>query len=261
MPDEAKVTRSRSAASAIRRLTALLPLLVVVVISASAAWAAGAPDPDWRSDEPAGQETPGSDQEGSSSSESSNDQSGQSGAENSDDEPSGDQSADSGDQGSEDQSSPDGSDEPPADGSDEPPADGGGETPVATEQPASGEPTLEPPTKRERRVPDHYIVVYKDSVRNVDSETRHHEEVEGFKSRLRYKRALKGFAAKLSGPQVAKLQADPDVAFVTPDAKVRATDSVSLASGEPLPPTGVRRIEAASSTAAHEASDVGVAVI
>src|SRR5215211_5714207 len=96
MPDEAKVTRSRSAASAIRRLTALLPLLVVVVISASAAWAAGAPDPDRRSDEPEGQETPGSDQEGSSSSESSNDQSGQSGAENSDDKPSGDQSADSG---------------------------------------------------------------------------------------------------------------------------------------------------------------------
>ncbi|MFL5820260.1 MAG: Ig-like domain-containing protein [Solirubrobacteraceae bacterium] len=245
----------------IRRVIALLPVLAMVVISVSAAWAAGAPDPDRQSGQPAGQEAAGSDPPASAGAESSGDQSGQDAGNQGGDQSDGDQPPNSGDNGSSDQPPADGTGQTPPDGSGQTPPDGTGEKTVSTDEPAPAEPTLPPPTKRERRVPDHYIVVYKDSVGDPAAETRKHEKAEGFKSDLRYTKAIKGFAAKLSGPQVAKLQADPEVAFVTPDAKVKATDSVPLASGEPLPPTGVRRIQAASSTSAHEASDVGVAVI
>jgi subtilisin family serine protease len=106
-----------------------------------------------------------------------------------------------------------------------------------------------------------YIVVFKDSVSSVNRETDAQERRGGFTSRYRYGHALKGFAAALTPQQVRQLQADPSVAQVVPDREVRALGSVPLAPNEPTPPTGVRRIEAASTTTARQASTANVAVI
>jgi len=72
---------------------------------------------------------------------------------------------------------------------------------------------------------------------------------------------LKGFSAKLSASQLRALEADPEIAFVSADRTVHAVGSAPLAFGEPLPPTGVRRIEAATATTARESSTAAVAVI
>jgi len=108
-------------------------------------------------------------------------------------------------------------------------------------------------------VPGRYIVVYKSSVASPGQATAKRERAEGFRARLEYSRAIKGFAATLSPGQVKKLEADPAVDYVAADRYVRA--EATLAGGEPLPPTGVRRIEAGSSTDVHGASSAGVAVI
>ena len=110
------------------------------------------------------------------------------------------------------------------------------------------------------RVHGRYIVVYERSVDRPFEETERLERAQDFESRLRYRRALKGFSARLTAKQVRELRSDPDVAFVTPDRRVEAVSSVALAPGEGVP-TGVKRIQAASSIGAHEASSVNVAVI
>jgi subtilisin len=104
-----------------------------------------------------------------------------------------------------------------------------------------------------------YIVVYRDGV-DVDKKTDEHERRDGFASDFRYRHALNGFAARLSGPQVARLSADADVTAVVPDRHVEALGTVALASGDSAP-TGVRRIESATATTVHQASDAAVAVI
>jgi subtilisin len=109
-------------------------------------------------------------------------------------------------------------------------------------------------------VPSSYIVVLKDSAGDPAPATAKLERKNGFQAKLRYRHALKGFAAKLSARQARALEADPAVAFVAADRRVEAT-FVPLAPGEPTPPTGIRRIEAATKTGALEASNVNVAVI
>jgi subtilisin len=106
-----------------------------------------------------------------------------------------------------------------------------------------------------------YIVVYEDSVPSVNRETDQQERRGGFRSRFRYGHALKGFAASLTAQQVEQLRADPAVADVVPDRPVQALGFVPLAGGEPTPPTGVRRIDAATATTARQASSANVAVI
>ena len=108
---------------------------------------------------------------------------------------------------------------------------------------------------------DTYIVAFKASVASVDNKTDRHERDGRFRSRFRFRHALKGFTAKLTPSQVRRLQSDPEVASVTPDRPVKALGAVPLAPGEPTPPTGVRRVEAASTTTARQASSVNVAVI
>jgi subtilisin len=118
---------------------------------------------------------------------------------------------------------------------------------AGTASPSQGE-----EQRSDDRIPGRYIVVYRDSVESVNSATERRERS------FRYRSALKGFAARLSGSQVERLRDDPAVAFVSADRVVRA--SADLVSGDSAP-TGVRRIEAASSTAVRGASAVGVAVI
>jgi subtilisin len=106
-----------------------------------------------------------------------------------------------------------------------------------------------------------YIVVYEDSIGSVTAETNTRERRVGFESKLRYRHAVKGFAAKLSPRQVQELRRDPEVDFVSRDRTLEATADVPLAPGEPTPPTGIRRILSASDTTAREQSGTNVAVI
>ncbi len=110
------------------------------------------------------------------------------------------------------------------------------------------------------RVPGRYIVVYRSSVTDVTGKTARLERARGFRSEHRYGRALKGFSARLSDAQVRALRADPEVAFVSPDRPLRAVDTFPLVAGDSAP-TGVRRIEAATTAATHGPSNVNVAVI
>ena len=64
----------------------------------------------------------------------------------------------------------------------------------------------------------------------------------------------------MSSAQLARLAADPDVAFVSPDATVEAVGTVPVVPGDTVP-SGVRRIEAGTATSVHQASNVNVAVI
>ena len=116
-----------------------------------------------------------------------------------------------------------------------------------------------PARPREAVVPDHYIVTYNRSAESPSQETAARERRQGFEAEFVYRRAIEGFSAKLSRAQVDRLEADPEVATVTPDRKVKA--QAALASGEPTPPTGVRRIGAATTSSVREASGANVAVI
>ena len=124
---------------------------------------------------------------------------------------------------------------------------------------------LAPPSASAARpgdpIPGQYIVVYERSVDDAGAATQRREDAQGFRARNRYSRAFKGFAGRLSDRQVERLSADPAVAAVVPDRVVRAAGSVPLRSGESTPPTGVRRIGAASATTARQASAATVAVL
>jgi subtilisin len=108
------------------------------------------------------------------------------------------------------------------------------------------------------RLSDRYIVVFRGSVADVQGETDQRERRHGFRARFLYRRAVKGFSAKLSRPQVERLESDPEVAFVSPDRKVRAV--AALAPGDSAP-TGVSRIGAASGTEVRSPSGSNVAVL
>jgi subtilisin len=118
----------------------------------------------------------------------------------------------------------------------------------------------QPPTRAPEVIEGRYIVVYERSTSSPAEKTERLERAKGFTSRLRYGRALKGFAARLSPKQVSELRAVPEVAFVTPDRPVRALADVPLAAGDSTP-TGVRRLAAGSASTAREASTANVAVI
>jgi subtilisin len=109
---------------------------------------------------------------------------------------------------------------------------------------------------------DAWIVVYdRAAVDSVDRETDARERARGFHSRLRFRRAIEGFAARLTDAQVRALRADPDVEAVVRDRPVRAVAAQPPASGEPLSPTGVRRIGLGTAAWVREASTVNVAVV
>jgi subtilisin family serine protease len=114
---------------------------------------------------------------------------------------------------------------------------------------------------RDSHVPGSYIVVYRPSLESVGRKTDQLEREVGFSDELRYRHALEGFSAELSPQEARQLEAEPAVVSVEPDRLVQASASVPLASGEPTPPAGVRRIGAASSSTVREASSANVAVI
>jgi subtilisin len=107
--------------------------------------------------------------------------------------------------------------------------------------------------------PAGYIVVYHDRV-DVLAKTAELERAHGIKTDYLYEHALHGFAAQLSDVQLARVRADPSVAFVAIDRPVKAIGLVPLQPGDTAP-SGVRRIGAATTTTASPASGVNVAVI
>lgn len=104
-----------------------------------------------------------------------------------------------------------------------------------------------------------YIVVFRDFV-DVGFETDALERIAGFRSEFRYGSALKGFAARLSAFQVSVLQLNPLIAFISADREVQAIGTVPV-TGTDVVPTGVRRVDAGTTTTAQQASTVAIAVI
>jgi subtilisin len=107
--------------------------------------------------------------------------------------------------------------------------------------------------------PKSYIVVFRSGIAS-NAKTDDVERRIGFASDFRYASALQGFAARLNSVQLARLRADPDVAFVSADRVLRAIGNVPIAAGDSAPP-GIQRIGAATSTSVREASTANVAVI
>jgi subtilisin family serine protease len=111
-----------------------------------------------------------------------------------------------------------------------------------------------------------WIVVYEHEVDSVDRATDARERRRGFRSRLRFRRAVEGFSARLTADQVRELRADPAVEAVVPDRPLHALAAQRYAPGEPLAPTGVRRLGLAAPSSesngwVQQAADVGVAVV
>ncbi len=107
-------------------------------------------------------------------------------------------------------------------------------------------------------VPGRYVVVFNLPVADLDAEIDGLEQRVGFDAALRYRRALTGFAAALTDAQAAALRQLGGLVTVLPDRRVAA--SAAVAAGEAVP-TGVRRVEAASTTSARGPSTARVAVI
>jgi subtilisin len=106
-------------------------------------------------------------------------------------------------------------------------------------------------------VPDQYIVVFKDTVSDAATKARGLAAQHGLTLQHTYNHALKGFSAVIPSARLARLQADPDVAYIAPDQIVTIAAQTL--------PTGINRIDGErSSTVSGDGSgsvDVDVAVI
>jgi subtilisin len=105
---------------------------------------------------------------------------------------------------------------------------------------------------------DQYIVTFKDTVGDAEGLARALAAQHGLRLHYIYRHALKGFAARIPVPALARLQANPHVASVVADT------IVSLAAQ--TVPTGVDRLDAETSPTAKingvdERVDVDIAVI
>ena len=113
---------------------------------------------------------------------------------------------------------------------------------------------------RTPKLDDAYIVMLDDSAGDTDTATHELERKRGFRARLRFRRAVRGFAAHLTEEQAARLRDDPAVASVTPDRPFHALGEVALSPGETAP-SGVLRMGVAAAGLAREASSANVAVL
>jgi subtilisin family serine protease len=105
-----------------------------------------------------------------------------------------------------------------------------------------------------------YVVVLRDGTPNPTAVSARLEHQSNIHASRRFGFVLPGFAASLDDAQLQALQADPAVAYVTPDIPMLADGMTATAPKEIVPP-GVRRIGAATGPLVHSASGTGVAVI
>src|SRR5215212_7633726 len=86
-----------------------------------------------------------------------------------------------------------------------------------------------------------YVVVLRSGATSAQTV----ERSAGVSAQHRYGAALNGFSARLSGSELARVKARPEVAYVVPDSTFEAASMQPLAAGETVPP-GIRRVQAAS---------------
>ena len=88
-------------------------------------------------------------------------------------------------------------------------------------------PTAAPATHDEtvkaELIPNQYIVVYNDGVRDADDFTRSVAARPGTEVRFKYGRVIRGFAARMSPESAAELARDPHVKYVEQDQIMRAS--------------------------------------
>jgi hypothetical protein len=104
------------------------------------------------------------------------------------------------------------------------------------------------------------IVVLESPDRTPAAETAERERKLGFEADQTYDRVLDGFAADLTPRQVARLEADPEVADVIPVRTFRATAVTEALDGDYVP-AGVRRITQLERGQAREQASGAVAVL
>lgn len=90
---------------------------------------------------------------------------------------------------------------------------------------------------------DRYIVVFKESVGNVDELVDQMTRGNGSTVHYRYRHALKGFAATIPPQAVEGLRRNPNVAYIEPDGMMYA-----IATQSPVPSWGLDRIDQTSSS-------------
>jgi len=120
-----------------------------------------------------------------------------------------------------------------------------------------------------RQVPGQYIITYKDNVADVEGVTGRLAAQHGLGVSHTYKWAIKGFAATVPAARLAALQADPNIAAITPDEIVSLPVTAMAKSGGGAQaqsiPTGILRINGDLSSAisgnGSGAVNVDVAVI
>src|SRR5439155_26514634 len=89
-----------------------------------------------------------------------------------------------------------------------------------------------------------YIVVFRPGIAS-NAKTDDVERRVGFSSDFRYASALQGFAARLTSLQLARIRADPDVAFISADCVLPTIGTVPIKAGGTAP-AGVRGLGAAT---------------
>jgi hypothetical protein len=93
-----------------------------------------------------------------------------------------------------------------------------------------------PPVKADRIIPSHYIVVFKEGSDTDKVTNKFLNRFGALEVNFRYRHALRGMAVKMPPQLLAKVAADPSVAYIEPDVMV-SLNAQTL-------PTGVNRINA-----------------
>ena len=92
-----------------------------------------------------------------------------------------------------------------------------------------------------RPIPDQYIVVFKDDVRDVPGVARGLARTHGASVRFQYQHAIKGFAGRMNAQAAAAMARNPNVAYVEQDEEVSISETTQANAT-----WGLDRIDAAS---------------
>ena len=77
-----------------------------------------------------------------------------------------------------------------------------------------------PPAKADRIIPSHYIVVFKEGSDTDKVTNKFLNRFGALEVNFRYRHALRGMAVKMPPQLLAKVAADPSVAYIEPDVMV-----------------------------------------
>src|SRR5215211_4889673 len=80
----------------------------------------------------------------------------------------------------------------------------------------------DPPKTPTGKIPDQYVVVLKDDVRDPGAVARDHANEHAAQVLQSYQHAIKGYAARIPQARLDAVRSDPRVQFVSADREVRA---------------------------------------